>query len=357
VTRVIVALTALASVGLSYAGVAALRRWLVQRSVLDIPNERSSHAQPTPRGGGLMVLIVMLAGLLVLAFAGRSSPTSNVWSVAGVGLGVALVAGVSWWDDLRSVSFRVRFAVHIVAAVLAVASAGAWHVVTLPGIGDVALGWAAGPVTLLWIVGLTSAYNFMDGIDGLAGGQAVIAGLGWGVLGWLTGHPFLATVGFLAAGASLGFLGHNWHPASIFMGDVGSATLGYLFAVMSVAGAQRSPSLAWAGFLLVWPFVFDTAFTLLRRIRLGEDVFQAHRSHLYQRLVRTGVSQSATAFLYICLSTAGGVTAIALAQRGSGAADAVGRLFPLLALALWAFVALRERARRQADAAGASARV
>jgi UDP-N-acetylmuramyl pentapeptide phosphotransferase/UDP-N-acetylglucosamine-1-phosphate transferase len=350
----IVALTAVASVGLSYAGVAVLRRWLEQRSVLDIPNERSSHAHPTPRGGGLMVLIAMLAGLLFLAFADQSWPLSNVW---GVSTGVVLVAAVSWWDDLRSVSFRIRFAVHIVAALLAMTSVGAWRVVALPGVGEVALGWAAFPVTLLWIVGLTSAYNFMDGIDGLAGGQAVVAGLGWGALGWLTGHTFLASIGFLAAGASLGFLVHNWHPASIFMGDVGSATLGYIFAVISVAGAQRSPSLAWAGFLLVWPFVFDTAFTLLRRIRLGEDVFQAHRSHLYQRLVRAGASQPATAILYICLSTAGGMTAIALERRGSGTADAVGRAFPVLAVALWALVALRERARRQADATGASARV
>ncbi len=258
----------LAAVVLSYLGVAIVRRWAERRQILDIPNERSSHTRPTPRGGGLAIVLVVLVGWLVALSLSRvlGRGTDLIYVV-----GAAFIAAVSWLDDLRSLSNRVRFGTHILAALLAIWAFGYWTEITVPIIGLLRLGLLGLPITFLWIVGLTNAYNFMDGIDGIAGGQAVVAGLGWAVLGWLTAQPLVGMLGVLLAAASLGFLGHNWPPARIFMGDVGSAFLGYTFAVLAVAAAQRDARLALAGLLFVWPFVFDATFTFLRRLRNGRE--------------------------------------------------------------------------------------
>jgi UDP-N-acetylmuramyl pentapeptide phosphotransferase/UDP-N-acetylglucosamine-1-phosphate transferase len=214
----------------------------------------------------------------------------------------------------------------------------------LPLLGPLALGWFGLIMTFVWIVGLTNAYNFMDGIDGIAGGQAVVAGLGWTLLGWLDHQPLVAALGLLLAASSLGFLGHNWPPARIFMGDVGSAFLGFTLAVLPVVAAQHNPRLAWAGVLLVWPFVFDAAFTFLRRLRKRENVFAAHRSHLYQRLVIAGYSHRFVTLLYIGLALAGAVLAL-LWYSGGKASDLVVLLaLPLLCAGLWRFVVGREQA-------------
>jgi UDP-N-acetylmuramyl pentapeptide phosphotransferase/UDP-N-acetylglucosamine-1-phosphate transferase len=219
------------AVFVSYWGTGFIRTYTLQQNILDIPNPRSSHSQAIPRGGGLAVFLVTIGGLLAYAFLsspGLSWPKLLIYSGAAT-----LIATIGWLDDLRSLSSRLRFAAHSVAALLCIVGLGYWHTLTLPGLGEVSLGWLGIPVTFLWLVGLTNAYNFMDGIDGLAGTQAVIAGLGWGLLGWLSGQPWGSVPGLLLAGASLGFLGHNWPPARIFMGDVGSTFLGYTLAVLA----------------------------------------------------------------------------------------------------------------------------
>ncbi len=229
---------------LSYLGVVGLRRWAERRQMLDIPNERSSHTRPTPRGGGLAIVLVVLVGWLVAL---RLYPDAPVQAGLIYAVGAGLIAAVSWLDDLRSLSNRVRFAAHMLGAVLAIWAFGYWTDITVPLIGSLHLGLLGLPITFLWIVGLTNAYNFMDGIDGIAGGQAVVAGSGWAVVGWLTDQPLLGIMGVLLAAASLGFLGQNWPPARIFMGDVGSAFLGFTFAVLAVAAAQRDARLAVGG--------------------------------------------------------------------------------------------------------------
>jgi UDP-N-acetylmuramyl pentapeptide phosphotransferase/UDP-N-acetylglucosamine-1-phosphate transferase len=331
----------LAAAILSYLGVAALRRWAERRQILDIPNERSSHTQPTPRGGGLAIVLVVLVGWLVALSLSRGSweRTDLIYIV-----GAVFIATVSWFDDLRSLSNRVRFGTHMLAAILAIWAFGYWTEITVPIIGLLRLGLLGLPITFLWIVGLTNAYNFMDGIDGIAGGQAVVAGLGWAVLGWLTAQPLVATLGALLAAASLGFLGHNWPPARIFMGDVGSAFLGYTFAVLAVAAAQRDPRLSLAGLLLVWPFVFDASFTFIRRAMRRENVFAAHRSHLYQRLVILGYSHGRVTLLYTGLAAFGGVLAIAWVLGAAGAPYLIAILIPAAALGLLYFVQAQERA-------------
>lgn len=301
-----VALTALA---LSYVGVSCLRRWSERHQVLDIPNERSSHSRPTPIGGGLAIAVVTLVGGWLFYVLSNQAIS---WSAfLAYTIGAVLIAVVSWLDDLKSLSSRVRFATHGLGAVLAVLGFGYWHTVSVPLLGQLYLGWLGLPITFLWIVGLTNAYNFMDGIDGIAGGQAVVAGLGWAALGWLSDQPLVGVLGLLLAASCLGFLGHNWPPARIFMGDVGSAFLGYTFAVLPIMAAQSDSHLALIGVLLVWPFVFDTAFTFLRRLCNGENVFAAHRSHLYQRLVIAGRTHRFVTLLYVGLAVVGVVLALA----------------------------------------------
>lgn len=325
----------------SYIGVAGLRYYANRRNILDIPNERSSHTRPTPRGGGVAIVIVTLAGLLV------SAPADGFTLVAYTTAALA-IAAVSFWDDLRSLSTRVRFTVHAAGAIAAIAAFGHWQWLELPFLGPCYIGLLGLPLTFIWIVGLTNAYNFMDGIDGIAGAQALVAGLGWAALAWMIGNHLIVTLALLLAFTSLAFLLHNWPPARIFMGDVGSAFLGYSFAVMplmlnaSVADQQIESFSPMAAALLVWPFLFDTVFTFIRRLRKGENVFAAHRSHLYQRLVIAGYSHQSVTLLYLMLAAIGaGLAFLCYLRYVSGTATL---LTPLLGFLLWYFVTRKERA-------------
>jgi len=325
---------------LSYLGVATLRRWAERRNILDIPNKRSSHTLPTPRGGGIAIAFFVLFGF---AIAWLINPSWPVWALSAYLFGAALIAVVSWLDDLRPLPNRIRFAAHSAGAILAILGFGYWHSVDIPLVGQLNFGWFGFLVVFLWIVGLTNAYNFMDGIDGIAGGQAVVAGFGWAILGWLGDQSLVGLLGLLLAMTSLGFLGHNWPPARIFMGDVGSAFLGYTFAVLSVIAAAKDPRFFLIGLLLVWPFVFDTTLTFLRRLQKGENVFFAHRSHLYQRLVIAGCSHRFVTLLYMGLALVATILSLLWFIRIDGSEFAVVIILPLLCLGLWGFVIYQEK--------------
>lgn len=295
---------------LSAAGVAVLERWAQRRSILDIPNARSSHRRPTPRGGGLAIILSIGIGWFVLE--AWVVPGALHWALV---VGLAVIALVSWIDDMRGVSTGFRFFTHTLAAVIVIWTGGYWSELLVPGVGRIHLDLGGAILSILWIVGLTNAFNFMDGIDGIAGVQGVAAGVGWALIGaWLEWIWLLATGGLIAASA-LAFLYFNWSPARIFMGDVGSASLGFLFAALPffVEGGTSSNvvfRLPLAAALLLWPSVFDTIYTFLRRLIKRENVFAAHRSHLYQRLVIAGWSHQTVSFLYSALACSGFVGAI-----------------------------------------------
>lgn len=293
----------------SAIGVEAVRRMALRHDVVDVPNARSSHARPTPRGGGLAVVLAVAA-----AWAVGAALEPAVRSV-GVPLAVLLVAGVSAVDDVRGLRTGPRFAAQGVAAALLLATVGAWTSISLPFVGTVPVGAFGVVLALLWLVGLTNAVNFMDGIDGIAGTQAVVSGTAWAIIGTGLDLPIVALVGALVAAASAGFLAHNWPPARIFMGDVGAASLGFAFAALPLVAASADGAgdvavarIPLTGLLVVWPFVFDTAFTIVRRFRRGENVLEAHRSHLYQRLVAAGGSHRQVTSFYAALA---GVSAVA----------------------------------------------
>ena len=306
--------------------VGGLIRLAPRIGLLDRPNERSLHTRVTPRGGGLALVIVVAVALGLWLARGDGWPAAEwaqgAWRPVAIYLGAAVFIGlVSLRDDFKSLGVGVRFACQFIAAAAAIEGAGQLRVLAIPGWGIVELGSAGVILTALWIVGLTNVYNFMDGIDGIAGVQGLSAGLAWAAAGLWLGVPVAALLGVVLAGGALGFLRYNWSPARIFMGDVGSAFLGYSFAVLPLLWLRSEPpsprAAALAGeipvfaLLVVWPFVGDGFFTFVRRARRGEPVWKAHRSHLYQRLVQSGWTHARVSTLY-------GIWCLALALTGLG---------------------------------------
>ena len=284
---------------LSFAGVYWLRLWLEHRRIMDHPNVRSSHAIPTPRGGGWLIVILTLITVLSFAIVTRKWNQSLVY----VGLGT-LIAWIGWLDDVRSLSTRFRFFMQGMAAALVILFIGYFKSVTIPLFGELQFGFLAIPITFLWIIGLTNAYNFMDGIDGISAGVALAAGLGWMAISSISGafqNSAAFWVGLSIAASSLGFLGHNWPPAKIFMGDVSSTFLGFSFAVLPLLSSAGGDALL-LGTTILWTFIMDAGITFLTRLFKREKVFSAHRSHLYQRLVIQGHKPALVSSLYIILT-------------------------------------------------------
>ncbi len=259
---------------------------------------------PTPLGGGLIIVLISLAAYTLHAV---FIAENFAWAYV---LGAILIALVSWLDDLYTVSIVWRFSVHAFAAILVIKYIGYFDETYIPFLQAMSQGKIVGAaITFLWLVWMTNAYNFMDGIDGIAAAQAVTAGIGWLLVGNLLGSTSAEFYSGVLAFSCLGFLMQNWQPARIFMGDVGSAFLGFSFAALPLlAGKEMSAALENRRFLpfaavaLVWLFVFDTIYTFFRRAANGEKVWEAHRGHLYQKFVAAGFSHRLTAGLYGLIS-------------------------------------------------------
>lgn len=267
-------------------------RWISHRfDLLDRPNERSSHTHPTPRNGGLAII----AGIVVvlLLFGGWHDARQLVvlgWA--------ATIAGMGLLDDLRSLPARYKLGVQALAAAAAILAADVTlRVVELPLLGDLRLPHVVGLfVTLFWIVGMTNAYNFMDGVNGIAAVQAIVCGSAYAWFSNMQGDSAGVVLALGLVGGAAGFLVFN-ASGSIFMGDVGSSTLGFLFAVLALRLTYWDvPFLA--AVLPLLPFLVDTAITLARRTIRRERLFEAHRTHYYQRLTNFGWSHIAVSALY-----------------------------------------------------------
>jgi Fuc2NAc and GlcNAc transferase len=253
------------------------RRLLVKLAMLDIPNERSSHRLPVPRGGGVAIVFTVVATWLLAAIYGLVDRQE----VAVMAAGGMLVAAVGLADDRSDVPAQWRLAVHLISAALLVAAANGLNTISLGGI-SVDLGWAGSVLAVLYIVWLLNLYNFMDGIDGIAGVEAVTVALPAAVLLWITGDTAMAVVTATIGAASLGFLVWNWAPAKIFMGDVGSSFLGYTFGALAVLDHETTSVDIYAWSILLGVFIVDATVTLIRRIVTGQRFYKAHRSHAYQ---------------------------------------------------------------------------
>lgn len=260
---------------------------LRRRDVLDIPNERSSHVIPTPRGGGWGVVIgTVVTSAVLLAF------TPDAAWVAGLGVAVLVVVVLSWRDDLGGLPVRVRLAVQFAAAGIALAAlfwtgAPYFDAIATYGTSATAVLLIAAPIVLTGYVWFINLYNFMDGIDGISvieTGSVLIAMAAIATYAG-TAVPVLVIYPLICAGAALGFLAWNWHPAKVFLGDVGSVPLGILvgFFLLAFAGYGFLVS----AMILPLYYIADSTLTLLRRLLRGEKVWQAHRTHWYQRASRS----------------------------------------------------------------------
>lgn len=266
--------------------------------ILDAPNERSLHEHPTPRTGGVAILTSLIVAWFWLAM-NFLCPVEIFW-IAGAAI---LVACISFLDDLRGVSPLLRITVHGLAAILLIVGGG----LSLDGIFGVIITWLA----IIWMLNL---YNFMDGMDGFAGGMAVCGFAFLGLAGWLHGNEVYAYYAWVISAASCGFLLLNFPPARIFMGDSGSATLGLLVASFSLWGIGNGSFPIWFPILVFSPFIVDATITLIRRAMLGEKVWLAHKSHYYQRLVQAGWSHRKTVLAEYVLMILAGCSAL-LAQQ------------------------------------------
>ncbi len=280
-------------------GRACLKHASSSRSLLDHPNARSLHGQPIPRTGGLAVLGGILVGVLITV-PEATGASSGLPSLLLTGL--VPLALVSFQDDRAGVAARWRILVHLLAAVSLLTAGLTPERFSLPGWISPLPGWIAVPLSLLFVVWMINLYNFMDGMDGFAGGMAVIgfstlAGLGW------TDASF-AMFCLVVAAASAGFLVHNRPPAKIFLGDTGSTTLGFLAAACGLWGARASLFPFWVTLLVFSPFIVDATATLLRRLLRGEKVWEAHRTHYYQRLVLLGWGHRRTVLVECALMLA-----------------------------------------------------
>ncbi|MBB5689527.1 undecaprenyl/decaprenyl-phosphate alpha-N-acetylglucosaminyl 1-phosphate transferase [Roseomonas alkaliterrae] len=285
------------------AGLAVLSalvvRLMIAWPILDHPNARSSHTRPTPRGGGLGVVLAFVVGMAALYVGAAYARLPPPQFLGVIGAAVA-IAAVSLWDDVKDLRFSVKLAAQAGAALVAMAAGLTLDSLALPWIGEVPLGWIGLPLTLFWIVGCTNALNFMDGLDGLVGGSVFLAAVILCVVAAGQGGWFVYAAALLLAAGLAGFLPFNLHPARIFMGDVGSQFLGFMMAVLAVAAARFDA--AQVSFLIVplllFGLLFDAAFTLLRRAAMGERIAAAHRTHLYQMAQRSGMTVRAVAALH-----------------------------------------------------------
>jgi UDP-N-acetylmuramyl pentapeptide phosphotransferase/UDP-N-acetylglucosamine-1-phosphate transferase len=323
----------------AYFGVDLVRNWLMKQHIIDLPNERSSHSVPTPRGGGLMIVLITLTVALISLFIDQEWKTGLIFVVAGLG-----VAWIGWQDDVRSLSPRLRFLLQGLAAVVTIIGFGYFDTVSIPLFGILHLGIIGIPITFLWIVGLINAFNFMDGIDGISGSVALTAALGWmlflGVNGQFSSPLFW--IALAIAASNLGFLGHNWSPARIFMGDVASTFLGFCFAVLPLLSVEKVEDSFLLGVIVLWAYILDTFFTFARRAIKREKVFSAHRSHIYQRLVISGYQVSSITSLYLMLTSLGVVLAYAWIQKFSFAPAAIIIGLPVIWILLTGFTKYRE---------------
>lgn len=290
--------TALLPALIAWIAIAILRRSAWTAHLADHPNERSLHTTPTPRIGGIGILIGVAPFGLYLAHGSLAILLATALALAAISLA----------DDLRNLPVAARLLAHGLAASIAMLAIAGWP--------SQPTGWLAWSVAALAIAWSANLYNFMDGSDGLAGGMAAIGFGAYAIAACFSGDTILALLSLAIASASAGFLGHNFPPARVFMGDAGSIPLGFLAASFGILGIE-SGAWTYAFPLLVFsPFVVDATVTLARRLANREPVWKAHRSHYYQRLVLGGWSPRRLALAAYLLMAMASASALAIRTEG-----------------------------------------
>lgn len=332
-------LSSLVAFGVTLAGVRVVIQFAETWHLVDVPNPRSSHRLPTPRGGGVGILLGLFVGAGVLSVTSVTLEGGSCALLAAT----LVVAAAGLWDDIKNLSPRPRLMAHLAAAIFGVYILGGLERFPLPPPLDVPLGPFGSVVAVVWIVGVTNSYNFMDGIDGLAGGQAAASCALVLLASWSSDAK---NISCLVLGAALGFLIFNWPPARIFLGDVGSGTLGFLLAVLPLlAPPDRRSDAVLATALGLTLFLLDPVETLSRRWLRGERLGASHRDHSYQKFLAPGDPHGQVTLSLVAaglgLSIVGALT---YRFRGIGW---LGVILALMAYLLERGLALRAQKRRE----------
>jgi len=285
-------------------------RVMISIGVPDHPDARKFHTQVTPKSGGVGIVAAFLLGVILLYRYGSVSRLGEGYFLGVIGAAI-FMAVVSFVDDLFDVSFVIKLGAQFAAASVAIFS-GLWvHLFALPYFGHVDIGHFGIPLTFVFILFTTNAMNFIDGLNGLAAGVTLLTCLILSATAALYSGFFVYTAALLLAGAVLGFLPFNFPRAKIFMGDVGSQFCGFMLALFGIAAARYGavPLSFLLIPLLLSGVLFDVAFTLVRRGLAGDNLAQAHRSHLYQIAQRSGVDARIVALIHWGFVLIGGATA------------------------------------------------
>lgn len=259
----------------------ALRKFAISKNIIDIPNERSAHITPKPRGGGIAFVGGFLLLLPVLVFLNWVN-TETVYSLLISGL---LISSTGFYDDYKTISVKTRMFVHVLGAFIVL-----YLMHGMPNFmilnWQIPTGFVVNVLGVFYLTWLVNLYNFMDGIDAIASVEALSVCIGMSVIYFLTNNEILAILPLLLAAAVAGFLYWNRPPAKIFMGDVGSCFLGLCFGVLSIQATSVDKNFFWSWIILLGVFIIDTSFTLCFRLIKGEQVFKPHCSHSYQKVAR-----------------------------------------------------------------------
>ena len=299
--------------GFALTVLATLITWAMLKHgrILDHPNQRSSHSRAVPKSGGISIVVTFLIGMLFIIFYIDSGLSEKPY-ILGFIFSSILIAVISFIDDIREKSALFKLVTHLFAVCVVLLCGIFIDSLTLPWVGRIELEWMGYLISAVWILGLTNAYNFMDGIDGLVGSTALIAAMFFMAISYYEGSTFVYITGYTIVAGAVGFLIYNAPPAKIFMGDVGSAFLGFVFAGLAIIAARydysRTSFLVMP--LLLFHFIYDTLFTFIRRLLQGENAMQAHRTHLYQLLVRSGYTHLEVTLLLACMAFLQGLGAI-----------------------------------------------
>ena len=289
------------SLAAAWIGASSMLERVGRGAPIDVPNGRSSHRRPTVRGGGIGLAVGLCLVLLAFGSRGRWVPHGDIGLFA---IATVIIAAIGLWADYLDPPASWRLFLQLSAAGLIIGGGMGFHTFLLPWGHNFTLWWAAVPLTLLWIAGLTNLYNFIDGVDGMAAGLAVVFSSGVAAVAVATHHPYEAIVALTILAGCLGFLWFNFPPAKVFMGDVGSLTLGFVFSVLAIrlATLGKYPIPLMFFLILYSSFLFDTSYTILYRALRGEKFWLAHRTHLYERLTLVGWRHLHVTLLYVGLS-------------------------------------------------------
>ena len=326
-----------------------MRAYAHRKGLIDTPNERSSHTQPTPRSGGNAIVLSFCAGLIIYSLSlPEGEPPFWVWGLLGSGLSVALIG---WIDDHGHIAARWRLLIHFITAAWSCYWLEAHQLPPIPIFGfEIALGWLSIPLLALYLVWMLNLYNFMDGINGIASIEVISVGFSVAVLSFLVTntlsdpHIYIGIVALLVASA-IGFIPWNFPNAKIFMGDAGSGFIGILLGSLSVQAIWLAPQLFWCWLIVLGVFIVDSTTTLICRVMNNERVHEAHRNHAYQYASRvynshTIVTSSIAAINLLFLLPLALCVALEKLDGGIGLILAYA---PLIALALYFKAGNREQ--------------